>query len=288
MTLEQRLTAAGYTAQELTDLAPMLNNAKFRQTLESQLDEADGYRDQNQKLNKDLDAFTNWFETEITPEHTKALKAAEDAEAARAAAEARLKFMQTRGMHRQGQQQDPDAVAAADAAAAAAAEKVRRDKEQGRQTNQYVSAETFQNAFESTGDAIADAFDLGQDYQELYGSRLNLKQMRLEAKAAKMPVRAYVERKFNFAAKRQEVETAKHTKMLADAEQKGYQKAQMEFGGSNPNMQTLRPSMNPLAARKRVEGDKQPWEINETDRANSRVEKAFKKGIERGDYGATA
>lgn len=284
-TLEQRMTDAGWTAQELADVAPMLNNAKFRQTIETQLNNAETIAEQNAKLNKDLDSFENWFQNDIAPTHQQALKAAEDARAAQAAAEARLKVIQERGLKAQGQQQDPAAMAEADRAAAAAAEAARnagKDPMKG-----YVNEETFNRAFESTGDAIADAIDLGVEYHNLYGNTLNMKQMRLEAKAAKLPVRAYVERKFNFDQKRQEMATKAEQDREAKIRQDERQKVMVEFGGSNPNMNTLRPSQSPLMNRKRADGDKQPWEVSENERTSKRVERAYIKAVERGEV-ATA
>lgn len=284
-TLEQRMTENGWTAQELADVASMLGNAKFRKTIEDQLNAADTLVEQNAKLTRDLDTYDKWFTDEISPAHTAAIKKAEDAIADKAAAEARLKYLQETGMRRQAANQDPAvAQAEADRVAAEAAEAARRA---GQPQPKYVSADTFQNAFESTGDAIADAYDLGMDYQELFGNRLNMKQMRLEAKAARMPVRAYVENKFNFNVKRQEIST----KATADHEAKiradERQKLMVEFGGSNPNMRVLSPSVSPFVSRKKVDAGKQPWERNENELTTDRIQKAVVKAAERGEL-ATA
>lgn len=280
-TLEQVLKARGYSDQELTDLAPMLTNAKFRASLEAELVAADTLSEQNTRLSADLDNYDKWFTTEITPEHEKLLKEREDAVADAAAAKARLEIMQKRGMRKQGTQQDPDAVAEADAAAAAAAaasRKVPDDKK-------YVDSDTFQNAFEATGEAIANGVDLVLDYQELFGKRLNMTQARLEAKAARRPVRQYVEEKYGFAAKREEMAKKAKEDHEANIRKDERQKIMVEFGG-NPNLRTLVPSNNPFVPRKKVEGGKQPWELTENEKSESRIQKAYQKAVERGETNA--
>lgn len=284
-TLEQVLKARGYTDQELTDLAPMLGNAKFRSSLESELGVIDTLQAQNANLTTDLDKYDQWFTNEITPEHEKLMKEKEDAVAEAAAAKARLDLHQKLAMKRQAHQQDPAAAAEAEAeaarVAAAAADATRRVPD----NKKYVDSETFQQAFESAGDAIANGVDLVMDFQELFGKRLNMTQARLEAKAARKPVRDYVEQKYNFDGRRAEIAAKAKSDEEAKIRQDERQKVMVEFGG-NPNLRPMVPSNNPFVQRKKAANDKQPWELTENEKADARVQKAYQKAVERGEINA--
>ncbi|MGH7184481.1 MAG: hypothetical protein ACREJN_21255 [Nitrospiraceae bacterium] len=279
-TLEQVLKARGYSDTELAAMSTVLQDPRFRKNLEEEIAAADTAREQNTKLTKDLDEYDRWFTNEITPEHTKLLKEREDAVAEAAASKARLELIQKRGMQRQGEIQDPALASDAEKAAQEAAERARAA---GQPTTKYVDEQTFQGAFERTGEAIASGVDLMFDHQELFGTRLNMQQIFLDAKAAKMPVRKYWESHFKVAEKRAEIAEKARGDNEARIRDDQRQKDALEFGGgSNPNLRVPIQSRNPFVSR-RAEGEKQPWEINENERNLSRVQKAFQKAVARGE-----
>ena len=275
-TIEQRLSAKGYTQQEIDDLKPLLTNTKFRNDLETELNMAE-------QASSDLNDYDNWFTKEITPEHEALIKRAEDAEAEAAAAKARMEFWQKKGMDKQGDQQlrsEADRTAEA-------ARKAREDAggKGNSDMSKYVSTDVFKDAFERAGEAIADATDLVADFGQLYpGQRLNMKAMRDEAKAAKMPVRAYVENKYSFATKRAELERSARQKEIDDAVKAKEQELILKFAGSNPNLAVGSQSPSPLVARKQQDKDaKQPWELNDSQLTKERVQKAIEKAAGRGE-----
>jgi hypothetical protein len=274
MTLEALMKSKGYTEQEMTDLKPLLSNAKFRADLEAELSNGE-------KALTDLDAYDKWFTNEITPEHAKLLRERDEAKAEAAAEKARTEALKRAAAARAGGKTEAQIAAEEAEVARKAAEE--RDRQE-RIDPRYVPADVFTKAFESTGDAIADAQDLVSDFMQLYpGQRLNLKQMRTEAKAAKQSVRQYVESKFNFTAKRDELDKAARQKEISDAVSKREQELMVQYGGSNPNLQTLRPSSNPFVERKKADAGKQPWEKNENEISRGRIERAVQAAAKRGD-----
>ena len=275
MTIEQLLKTKGYTDQELKDLEPMLANAKFRKTLEDEIT----------KMETDLTEYDNWFTKEITPEVNALRQKAAEAEAEAAAQKARFEAYQKSLMKRQGEQQDPAA------AAAAAEEEARRvaaaKKEGGLDPSKYVTADTFNAAYDKTGEAIASAINITTQHMQLFpGQFLDMEQLRLEAKNAKKPVKLFWEEKYNVASKRNEIEAKKKQEEEARIRSDERQKVMVEFGGSNPNLRPLAPSSSPFIERKKADAGKQPWEKNESDLTKARIEKAIQKAAGRGELAA--
>lgn len=280
-TLEQVLKAQGMTDQELVDLAPSLKNPRFRASLEKEIAERDTFATQNAKLTADLEGYDKWYMEELTPDYEKVRKEREDAVADAAAAKARLELYQKQGMRRQGQEQDPAAVAEADRVAREAAEATRRAAQPG---PQYVEASVFNQAFESTGDAIAQALDISRDHQRMFGTELSMTDLRLAAKAAKMPVKAYWEQQYHVGDKRKEIEAKNKSDHEASIRADQREKDALEFGlGSNPNIRPMGPSGNPFVLRKDATGGKQPWETPANERDQTRLKNAYEKAAKRGE-----
>lgn len=267
----------GLTTEEIAALGPLLNNPTYRAKLQAQADAMETLESQNSKLTTDINAYDKWYMDEIVPTHNKTVKDLEEARVEAAAAKARLEFNQNLNMQRQGEQQ---VHGTADDAAKAAADKIRQDLNQPK----YVSEEVFFNAQDQAGAAIAEAADLIEDHRELYGTRLNLKQLRLDAKAAKLPIRQYWERQFKVSEKRQEISAKAQQEHDDKIRAEERQKLALEFGtGSNPGLVTPRPSANPFTLRTREANGKQPWERNESELAKARVETAYGKAVARGE-----
>lgn len=283
MKIETLLKSKGFTDQEITDMAPMLNNARFRANLEEELTRAETLTTENAKLTQDLNGYDKWFTTEITPDYLKLQKEREDAVADAAAANARLKLLQERGMRQQGQNQDPAAIAEADRVAKEAADKARLAGQPG---PKYVEEATFHSVFERTGEAIAGAVNISRQHEKLFpGVDLDMEALYGEAKAAKLPVKAYWEAKFKVAEKRAELTAASAAAHDAKIRSDERQKVILEGGGgSNPNTRTLMPSVNPWVLRPNGdEKGKQPWETPDAERNQNRVTKAYTRAVGRGE-----
>lgn len=282
MTLEQLMLSKGYTQQEINDLSPLLSNAKFRADMESELN--DGL-----KAKKDLDEYDKWFTNEITPEHQNLMKRVADAEADAAAAKARFEAYQKSGMRRQAADQNPNA--AAEAAEAERVAQAARDaaRNGGVDMSQFVKADTFQNAYEKTGEAIATAINITTQHMQLFpGQYIDMEQLRQEARTAKKPIKDYWENKYGVAAKRAELASKAEAEKVAQIRKEEREKLMVEFGGgSNPNLAIGTASTNPFVIRKAKTDTKQPWEQNPNELNRARVQKAIEKAAARGEL-ATA
>lgn len=279
MTIEQLLAKKGYSAQEITDLGPMLQNARFRKDLEEELT---GMETQLTKANTDLTEYDRWFTEDIGPEHQKLIKEHADAVAEAAASKAKFESYQRTSMMRQAGKTSEEI---------AAAEKVERDRiaaeaaaSAGRvDPTKFVSSETFAQTYDKVGDAIAVATNIVSQHMQLFpGQFIDMEQLRVEAKAAKKPVKEFWESKYGVAAKRTELATKAEETKAEKYRQEGYQKAAQELGG-NPNLRPLAPSTSPFVARKKADATKQPWEKSEADVARTRIDAAVQKAAARGE-----
>ncbi len=279
MRIEDLLTAKGYTADEIKDLGPLLANPKFRKDFEDELTNGE-------KATKDLNEYDRWFTQEITPEHTKLLKERDDAVAAAAAEKARFETYQRQSMMRQSGKTQAEIDAA---------EKVERDRvaaeAAGRvDTSKFVTADTFQRAYEGTGEAIAVATNIVSSHMQLFpNTYIDMEQLQKDAKAAKKPVKQFWEEKFNVAGKRAEMVAKAKEDERARIRKEEREKLVVEFGGtgSNPNLQTLQPSNNPFVIRRNAGATKQPWEKTDNEKQRERIDKAIQSAAKRGEL-ATA
>lgn len=261
-TLEQLLKESGYDDAALESVKPLLSDPKFRRAVEAQLTRAEAAEAAAARSKADLDQYDDWYQTKATPVLQTALNEAATARAERAAAVEQLKAAQEYGLAK---------VAAA--AGHEPAAPVTPSTPAGFDASKYVDNTTFQQAFEQTGAAIADAQDLAEEHRELFGTRLNLKILREEALKNRMTVRQYWETKNNVSAKREQLvqeAQAKHDKEVADRAITEYRSTER-----NPFTRTPGVSNNPFTNAK--PGDKQPWDIPENERSNSRVQKALGK-----------
>lgn len=280
MTLEKLLSTKGYSQQEITDLAPLLANAKFRKDLEDELSTGE-------KASADLNEYDRWFTQEITPEHQKLLRERDDAVAAAAAEKTRFETYQRQSMMRQAGKSQADIDAA---------EKTERDrvaaeaaaKNGGFDPNKYVSTDTFQRAYEGTGEAIAVATNIVSSHMQLFpGQFIDMEQLQRDAKAARKPVKQFWEEKYNVAGKRQELATKAKDDERAQIRKEEREKLIVDFGGSNPNLQTLAPSRNPFVIKKTANENKQPWERADSEKERTRIDRAIQNAAKRGEL-ATA
>lgn len=278
MTLEQILKKRGYNDQQLADMAPMLQNAQFRQALEAELGEMETTV---AKVNKDLNEYDRWFTEEITPEHQRLIKDVADAKAEAAANRARFEEYQRRSMGRAAGKTQAEIDAEE-------AERVRVEAAKAASTvdtSKFVTNEVFQQTHAKVGDAIAVAANITSQHMQLFpGQFVDMEQLLSEARAAKKPVKEYWEQKYNVAARKTEI-SQKATQDREDTIRKEErQKVMVELGGSNPNLRPMLPSTNAFVQRKKTDAGKQPWERGENELASDRTLKAAKKAAERGEF----
>lgn len=276
MTIEQLLKAKGLTDQEITDLAPMLSNAKYRQALESELSQVETLRAQVTKNEQDLKEYDEWITGEIGPQQQRLMEEKANLAAEAAAAKARLDAYQKETMRRQAGATTETTTTETKTTADPAKTEIAIDP------SKYVDRDTFVAAADRFNDAIADAQDLAEEHRELFGSRLVLKDLREKAKAKRMSVRQYWEQEYKVGEKRKEIETKKQQDWENKIRQEERQKIALEQG-SNPSIRPAMPSTHPFVERKKADAGKQPWERNEAELANDRVQKAYKKSVERGE-----
>jgi hypothetical protein len=105
-----------------------------------------------------------------------------------------------------------------------------------------------------------DAIECVAAHRELFGQSLSVRQLITDALAAKKPVAAYWEEKYNVPAKRDEIAKAAHDKEIQDATNAGYQRAmsEREHPGTRPLAESKSPFWVPKAD-KPTEGI-QPWD----------------------------
>ncbi|MGH7182581.1 MAG: hypothetical protein ACREJN_11465 [Nitrospiraceae bacterium] len=288
-TLEQVLLSKGFTQAELDapEMTVALKNPRFRKNMEEEFAAADVALAENARARKDLDEYDRWYTNEITPDYLRMQKEREDAVANEAAAKARLAISQKRLMERQAGQQSPEALASARAEEERIAnEAAATARAAGQPGPKYVDEATFQTAFERTGEAIASGITLARQHEKLFGSDLDMDELYKQARAAKMPVKAFWEQKYKVQDKRDEIAAKATADNEARIRADERQKFALEMGtGSNPNIRSAMPSNNPFVVRKSGEGvnGKQPWEIPENERTQTRIGKAFQKAVTRGE-----
>lgn len=273
MTIEQLLSTKGYSQQEITDLAPMLANNKFRKDLEEELGKLE-------KATVDLNEYDRWYTQEITPEHLRLVKERDDAVATAAAEKARMEAYQRTSQMRQAGKTEAEIRESErierERVAAEAASKV--------DTSKFVTSDTFQRAFDATGEAMAVATNIVSNHMQLFpGQFVDMEQLQRDAKAARKPVKQFWEEKYNVAGRRQELANKAKEDERAAIRKEEREKMIVEFGGSNPNLQVMAPSHNPFVIRKAASVGKQPWERTENEMQRERIEKAIQNAAKRGE-----
>lgn len=258
-TLEQLLEASGLTAEEMDAVKPMLSNAKFRQSLEGELRQID-------TLNETIEADKKWYNEQAVPAVKNAQKDAADARAAQAAAEARLKQAQKYGLeHVAGEEEKPN-VEVKPAAGAAV------------DTSKFVSQDQLLEMAGKETDGMALLADLSDSHHELFGNRLNRRELinKWKANGRGTSLEQFWEQTYNVPAKRKEMSDAAAAKHDADIRADERRKVMSE--GGNPMTRPAVNSLNPFT-KARDANTKQPWEMTDAEKRAARVSKVVEKQI---------
>lgn len=260
--LEEILKAKGVTEEELVALKPMLDNAKFRDSLETEIANAEYFAEVGRK---DSAEALRWREEEALPQINKALESERKARAELAAKNEQLKALQEQGLIKLEEQQVP---------------KPEEKKPE------YVTKDDVALFAEVEGQAIAMVQDLTAEYQDLFGKSIfsytspsgkrGMEALREEAKAARATnLKDFVSNKFKFDERRAELAA----KASADHEQKirADERAKVIAETANPMLRAPRSSVSPLITAKDKDG-KMPWDSPEERRA-ARVERVAVKTL---------
>jgi len=270
--LEEILKAKGYTDEELTALNPMLENEKFRETLESEIANMEYLAEVGRQNSTEA---LRWRTEEAEPTLQKYMDEARVARAELAAKNEQLKFLQEQGLIKLEELQN--AVPA----------KPTEAKTFDPKEHNLLTVDVLPQFADAQGQAIALVQDVAAEYQELFGKSLfsyvspstgkrGMVALREEAKAARSSdIYDFVSKKFNFPARREEI-TAKvakehDEKLLAQ----GYAKRVAEE--ANPSLRQPSISRLPFTAVKDSKGV-MPWE-NAEERKAARVERVAQKAL---------
>jgi hypothetical protein len=144
-------------------------------------------------------------------------------------------------------------------------------------TNDHIS-----KLIESEGEAIAAMSDISEEHRELFGTRLNARELRREAISKGKTLETYWMEKFGVQARRDEV-AAKSKKDYEDKlREEG--RAEIRSQNLNPLTRTAMPSMFPQFTKKTGTDDKTalPWQGNQDERRNDRVNKVMQNLQQKG------
>lgn len=147
--------------------------------------------------------------------------------------------------------------------------------------SKYVDRDMLLQVAAQEGDAIATFADIQSEHHELFGTRINARELRKEAISRRIPVEQLWMEKYGVAAKRTEVAAAK-TKAHEDSIRLAARKeveTEMASKYANPLTAPPRASENPFSTRPPSVGEAaaQPWNLSDSARSNARLQKVMTK-----------
>lgn len=267
--LEEILKAKGYTDADLTALAPMLADTKFRGALEGQLSEMETART---KAEKEAEDWAKWHKETAVPTLEKYMNETEAARAEAAAARERIKLAQERGLLAVAGEEDKHV------------EQTKPKEGEGFDPKKHnlVTMDDATKLAEAAATGIAAIEDLSLEYYELFGKPLSyvgqdgsrgFTALRREAIAAKRPLGEYVADKFKFSDRRTQI--AQEQRLAEEARIRKDEREKVIAETVNPMLRAPTSSINPFGNRpSEVAEGKQPWD-NASERSQQRVAKAL-------------
>jgi hypothetical protein len=276
---EDILKSQGLTDADITAMAPLLSDARYRAAIETSFNALESERDALVAKDHEWEELRN---NTYVPALTKAEKQAADARLELAQANEKLRIAKDYGYL------DDDAQRKADEAA----ERVRNTQQNsgpGGFNPDDPKFKSFSSDYSrAQGDAIALHDFISEEYRLLHGSSINeyrnaqgqrgLVALRAESQAAGKRIDQYVEEKFNWSGKRQEAEQKRQAEHDAKVGREAVNKYALEHplaNGGNPMTAPRMTSRNPFVPDPAKAG-KQPWEVNPVELRNQRIERAFK------------
>jgi hypothetical protein len=261
-TLEQILKAKGYSDADLTGMAPLLSDAKFRGALEDEFGAIETDRDKQAKAVKDWD---EWHQTVALPKLQEEMDARQTAEADAGANRARLETLQKQGLIKLEEQRNPP-------------------KEE-KPVDQFdykkyglVTRDDVAQLANLEGEAIMLAQDIAAEHAALGLGPLKFRELRKAAMEAKMPVDRYWEQTYKVPEKRQELAT-RHAQE-AEAKIRADERSKVTSEYANPQTRPGVTSRASFLPQPKPGEAKMPWD-DANARTAARVDKAVHKIMEK-------
>ena len=275
MKIEELLKTRGWSEADITAIAPMLQDARFRQSIEESFGAIATERDQ---LKEKDTAWQRQLDEQWQPRVTGYEQQLRDARMELAAANEKIKIAKDFGYI------DDEA----ERKAAAAAAVVKEAGVSGYDPKKHPTWEDVQKFGEAEGTAIAMSHDLAEEYQFLtgkpifeYETQINgqtirgMSALRKEAQTARKNLDQYVADKFDFAGKRtvlQQKRQQDHDDAIRREEAERV-RGEMAAQYGNPLLRNPAVSRMPFVPNKPADG-KQPWERGtQTERRAERLTK---------------
>lgn len=281
MKLEEILKAAGWSDADIAAMAPMLADARFRESIERQYGAVATERD----ALKGRDAeWARLKDEEWQPRVNDYEKQLTDARLENAQLRERMKLAKDFGYV------NDDGLGKIDEATRKAEEE-RNKSANGFDPAKWISKEEAAKLMDAEGRAIAMMSDLSAEYSRLYPNQTlfdyeteidgrvmrGASALRVEAMAKRMPLDRYVAEKFDFSGKRQALKEQRQKEhddaIRKEAEAKVRQELAEQYG--NPMMRTAVPSRHAQFIPKPESGGAFPTGTKAEQKA-ARIERAMK------------
>lgn len=248
--LEDLLKAKGYTDAELESMSTLLNDSRFRGSLEGEIE----------RLTGETEGWAKWYQETAVPTMDKHMSDAQKAREESAAAKERLRFFKE------------NKIVPNDDAAPAAAAPASANPYEGFDPKKFglVTREELMEVAKMESKAIADAQAIAGSHQSLFGAPLeNWDELRQASQESKRSMRQIWEEKYNVAAKRTEIEAKKKADYEAQIRKDEREKLMAEQ--LNPAARPGVASSSPFfrKAESGPNGPKQPWDSPQD--SNARV-----------------
>lgn len=256
MKLEDLLKKQGFTDADIQGAATLLGDARFRGAVEGYTQTLEG---ENVAFRQENDRWADWAEQVNKPQLEGLQREKLDLVSKAGSLEARLQALDP--SFKPGQNPPSPTPAGTPAL----------------DENKFLTRETFDTEVAryaaGQGEAIAIANDLASEYRRLTGSDIldniyrtsdgrelrGMHGLLHEARANKVPLPDYIERKFDFAGKR--AKSSEDARKAAEDAVRKDERAKVLSEYGNPNTRPMVPSQNPFIPVRTGEGTgQQPWE----------------------------
>lgn len=268
MTYAEYLKSLGAAEEDIKILDNAIGRKAFDKLQADAASAAAEAKDAQARFKTETDA---WYNEQILPNYTKMEREAAAAKANEARAIALVKASTDEGLRKVATDMGYGDVVAPPAAAAGAPPAFDASK--------YMSRDELAGLMDRAGEGLAALEDMVAEHRDLYPNspRLNVRELRKEAVAAKMTAYDFWEKKYKVPEARAAADTARQeardNAIRKETEDKVRSELASQYG--NPNTSPVAPSINPFAARPSDSSRaKQPWE--DGDRTNLRVERVMK------------
>lgn len=264
-TAKQILMSQGYTEADLAGMNTMLSDARFCGVLEAQ----DAEREKAVKSKEDYDT---WFNEKALPENLAVNKALAESRAREASMRELYKQAKDRGLSLQAIEAgfEPEVVPPAGGGG---------NQPTVLDSSKFVSLETFGDAYAKTGDAIALANDLAWEHRELFGTRLNTRELLADARSQKKSIDQVWETKYNVPGKRAEIAASQakaHDDKIREEE-----RARMASEYGNPALRAPVDSRSPFTRENKPPSQAtQPWMQSAEQNSQARVARVLTKVLQ--------